>query len=191
MIVILTGATHTGKTRLAQLMLEKYRIPYVSEDHIKMGLIRSGYTDLTPADDDKMTAYLWPIIREMIKTAVENRQSLIVEGCYVPFDWKADFPAEYRENIRYICLGMTDAYIDANFGLIKACASCIEARLDDSYCTIENLKRENRYYREGCAAHQLEICLIDEDYETSIERIVSSLKEENRAEVLENGSKDR
>ena len=86
MIILITGASYTGKTLLAQQMLEEYRIPYVSIDHLKMGLIRSGKTDLTPEDDEVMTDYLWPIVREMIKTAIENRQDLIVEGCYIPFD---------------------------------------------------------------------------------------------------------
>ena len=87
MIILITGASLTGKTRLAQRMLEEYRIPYVSIDHLKMGLIRSGKIDLTPEDDEALTYYLWPIVREMIKTAIENRQNLIVEGCYIPFDW--------------------------------------------------------------------------------------------------------
>ena len=76
MIILITGASHTGKTLLAQRMLERYRYPYLSIDHLKMGLIRSGQTKLTPADDDALTAYLWPIVREMIKTAIENRQNL-------------------------------------------------------------------------------------------------------------------
>ena len=90
MIILITGASLTGKTLLAQRMLEEYRIPYVSIDHFKMGLIRSGKTDLTPEDDEALTDYLWPIVREMIKTAIENRQNLIVEGCYIPFDWRKD-----------------------------------------------------------------------------------------------------
>ena len=88
MIVLITGASHTGKTALAQRLLEKYKIPYFSIDHLKMGLIRSGRTVLTPEDDDALTNYLWPIVREMIKTVVENGQSLIIEGCYIPFDWQ-------------------------------------------------------------------------------------------------------
>lgn len=48
MIVLITGASHTGKTVLAQKLLEKYHYPYFSLDHLKMGLIRSGYTALTP-----------------------------------------------------------------------------------------------------------------------------------------------
>lgn len=79
MIILITGASHTGKTALAQKLLEKYKYPYLSIDHLKMGLIRSGNTDLTPmSNDDDLTKYLWPIVREMIKTAIENRQNLIV-----------------------------------------------------------------------------------------------------------------
>lgn len=96
MIILITGASHTGKTALAQKLLEKYKYPYLSIDHLKMGLIRSGNTELTPmSDDTDLTAYLWPIVREMIKTAIENNQNLIVEGCYVPFDWQKDFDTEY------------------------------------------------------------------------------------------------
>jgi adenylate kinase family enzyme len=101
MIVLITGASHTGKTALAQKLLEKYKYPYLSIDHLKMGLIRSANTELTPMSDDAdLTAYLWPVVREMIKTAIENKQNLIVEGCYIPFDWAKDFSEEYLENIR-------------------------------------------------------------------------------------------
>ena len=102
MIILITGASHAGKTALAQKLLEQYQYPYLSIDHLKMGLIRSGNTDLTPmSTDEELTAYLWPIIREMIKTAIENQQNLIVEGCYIPFDWKKDFDSEYLEHIQY------------------------------------------------------------------------------------------
>ncbi len=149
MVILITGATHTGKTMLAQRMLERYGYPYLSMDHLKMGLIRSGQTKLTPADDDELTAYLWPIVREMMKTAVENKQNLIVEGCYVPFDWRKGFSEDYLAHIRFICLAMTDGYIDAQFGKIMAHGSDIESRLDDSYCTADLLKAENRKYGGG------------------------------------------
>ena len=100
MVILIAGASHTGKTALAQKLLEKYHAPYLSIDHLKMGLIRSGNTDLTPMDDDKLTDYLWPILREMIKTAIENKQNLSVEGCYIPYDWAKDFAAEYLEQKR-------------------------------------------------------------------------------------------
>ena len=86
MVILITGATHSGKTMLAQRMLERYGYPYLSIDHLKMGLIRSGQTDLSVEDDDALTAYLWPIVREIVKTAIENQQNLIVEGCYLLCD---------------------------------------------------------------------------------------------------------
>lgn len=74
MIILIAGSTHTGKTVLSQKLIEKYHYPSMSLDHLKMGLIRSGLTNLTPNDDDKMTDLLWPIVKEMIKTAIENNQ---------------------------------------------------------------------------------------------------------------------
>ena len=170
MIILITGASHTGKTLLAQKLLEKFSFPYLSIDHLKMGLIRSGNTDLTPEDDEELTGYLWPVVREMIKTAIENDQNLIVEGCYVPFDWRADFEEDYLSTIRFICLAFTDGYIDANIDDILAHASDIESRLDDS-CSSEKLKAENRKYIEGFRAFGEHIVLIGGDYMQSIERL--------------------
>lgn len=115
MVILITGASHTGKTLLAQKLLETYHFPYLSLDLLKMGLIRSGHTNLTPEDDNALQAYLWPIAREMIKTTVENRQNLIVEGCYIPFGWEEGFSAEYLKEMRYYCLVMSRQYIESHF----------------------------------------------------------------------------
>ncbi len=168
MIVMITGASHTGKTMLAQRMLEKYKYPYLSVDHLKMGLIRSRNTELTPEDDDDLTAYLWPIVREMIKTAIENKQNLIVEGCYIPFDWREDFEEDYLSDIRFICLAMTDAYINAHYEEIREHGSDIENRLDDSDCTAEWLMEENRKVIAGFGQFDDRVIFIDGDYEDSI-----------------------
>ena len=148
MIILITGATHTGKTLLAQKLLEKYRWPYLSMDHLKMGLIRSGYTSLTPYDDDQMTDYLWPIVREIIKTAIENDQNLIVEGCYVPSDWQRDFPEPYHSRIRFVCLIFTEAYIRSHYNTIMRNASAIENRGDDTDMDLAMLVEENRAFQQ-------------------------------------------
>ena len=146
MIILITGATHTGKTLLAQRLLEKYHYPYLSMDHVKMGLIRSGMTALTPYDDEEMTPFLWPVVREIIKTAIENGQHLIVEGCYVPADWQRDFPEDYREQIRFICLYFTEPYIRSHYEAIMRHADVIENRVDDSGVAPALLIQENRFY---------------------------------------------
>lgn len=102
MVILITGASHTGKTVLAQHILEKYSFPYFSIDHLKMGLIRSKNTNLTLEDDQKLVPYLWEIVREIIKTVIENQQNLVIEGGYIPFDWKKDFDDSYDIDINLL-----------------------------------------------------------------------------------------
>ena len=170
MIILLTGASHTGKTALAQKLLEKYKYPYLSIDHLKMGLIRSDNTELTPMSDDQdLTAYLWPIVREMIKTAIENRQNLIVEGCYIPFDWQKDFEEEYLKDITYYCLVMSAEYIRNHFADIKKYANVIENRLDDEGCTLESVMEDNAEILKLAQTHKVNYILIEDQYHINID----------------------
>ena len=169
MIILITGASHTGKTALAQKLLEKYKYPYYSIDHLKMGLIRSGNTELTPMDDNELTEYLWPIVREMIKTAIENNQNLIVEGGYIPFDWQKDFGSNYLESIKYYCLVMSEEYIRNHFADIKKYANAIENRLDDEWCTIESVLTDNAEVLALAKKHNVNFILIDDNYEINID----------------------
>ena len=172
MIILITGASHTGKTALAQKCLQSYGYPYLSIDHLKMGLIRSGNTQLTPmSEDGKLTEYLWPIVREMIKTAIENRQNLIVEGCYIPFNWQKDFEKEYLDHIRYVCLVLSEDYIKAHFDDIKEYANVIENRLDDSDCTMESVLADNREYLELAQKYGVKYKLIEDQYDISLDEL--------------------
>ncbi|MBO4676411.1 MAG: AAA family ATPase [Oscillospiraceae bacterium] len=182
MVILITGASHTGKTLLAQRLLEKLHYSCLSIDHLKMGLIRSGNTTLTPEDDDALTDYLWPILREMVKTAAENRQDLILEGCYIPPDWRKDFSAPYLASIRFICLAFTDAYIDQNFGEILRHASDIESRLDDSGVSPEGLKADNRSYRRRFGERGEAVTLIDSDYEGTLSAMLTDFLRDLRVE---------
>lgn len=167
MVILIAGASHTGKTLFAQKLLEKYKYPYLSIDHLKMGLIRSGQTNLTVEDDEQLTKYLWSIVVEMIKTVIENKQNLIVEGCYIPADWTGYFKQRYLKEIKYCCLIMSEEYIKNNFSTIKQKANIIEKRLDDSYCTKELLIKENKRNLEICKQYNYKYILIDEKYNIS------------------------
>ncbi len=171
MIILITGASHTGKTLLAQKLLENYNWPYISMDHIKMGLIRSGYTSLTPYDDEEMTGYLWPVIREIIKTATENKQNLIIEGGYVPQDWEKDFSDDYLDNIRFYCIVMTEEYIRTHFDDIKKYASVIENRGDDSDFDMEIAIKENKAYIERFRECKSGLILIEKEFKKTEEMI--------------------
>lgn len=168
MIVLIAGSSHSGKTLLSQKLLDKHKFPYISIDHLKMGLIRSGNTDLTPEDDDKLVDYLWPIVREIVKTAIENKQNLIIEGCYIPFNWKDIFDKDYAKQIKYICLIMTKKYIEDNFSDIKNYANIIEERLDDSSCIKEELIKDNELNFNMCKKYNCDYVLIDNNYKFEV-----------------------
>lgn len=169
MIVLIAGASHTGKTLLAQRLLEKYKYPYLSIDHLKMGLIRSGNTELTPlSNDSELTEYLWPIVREMIKTAIENGQNLIIEGCYIPFDWKKDFSVDHLENIRFFCLVMSENYIRTHFNDIRLYADVIEKRMNDD-CALESVLKDNARTLVLAQRNEINYILIDNNYKIDID----------------------
>ena len=171
MIWLITGATHTGKTVLAQRLMEKMHIPYLCLDHLKMGLIRAGAIKVTATDDlAHITAAVWPVVREMMRTAMENGQSLIVEGCYVPPDWKADFSMEQQEQMRCICLVMSEAYIRKNLHAIAAHACDIEQRMEDAVDEAM-LLRENAYY----AANFDEVYPITDEYARTLDALWRTL----------------
>ena len=169
MIILITGTTHSGKTLLAQRLLEKYQYPYLSIDHLKMGLIRSHNTNLTPLSSDKdLTDYLWPIVKEIIKTAIENKQNLIIEGCYIPLDWQKDFTEIYLENIKFYCIIMSEEYIKKNFKDILEYANIIENRIDDQI-DIEELIQDNKKLLDKAIKNNIKYILIDDRYEINVE----------------------
>ena len=175
MIILITGSSHAGKTYLAQQLLEKYKYPYLSIDHLKMGLIRSNNTHLTPlSSTEELTALLWPIVSEMIKTAIENNQNLIVEGCYIPFDWDKYFSSDYIRYIKYICLVMSENYIRKNYADIINYANVVEQRLCDD-CSIDELITDNIKIKKSATEHNKSYILID-DKSSSIINIAKDIE---------------
>ena len=166
MILLIAGTSRTGKTILAQKLLERMSYPYLSVDHLKMGLIRAGMTGLTPESAEKdLTGFLWPVVREMIKTNIENHQNLILEGCYIPFDFAASFPDAYLDSIRYLCLIFSPRYIRERFDDILGFESTIEKRGNHSAPSAGEMIAANEHNLKMCRKYGLNYILIDEPYD--------------------------
>lgn len=168
MVILIAGTSHTGKTYLAQKLLEKYKYPYISIDHLKMGLIRSKYTNISVEDDENLEEYLWPIVREIIKTNIENNQNIIIEGVYIPFNFKDDFSEEYLKNIKYVCLIMTEKYIKNNIENILKYEDVIESRLNKENINIDEFIAENKYNLDMCKKYGCNYILIDDEYDIDL-----------------------
>ena len=168
MVILIAGTSHTGKTFLAQKLLEKYKYPYISIDHLKMGLIRSKYTEISVEDDENLEKYLWPIVREIIKTNIENNQNIIIEGAYIPFNFKDDFSEEYLKNIKYVCLVMTEKYIKNNIENILKYENVIENRLYKDNINIDEFIEQNKYNLDMCKKYGYNYILIDDKYDIDL-----------------------
>ncbi len=178
MILIISGSSRTGKTILAQRLMEKCGVPCFSIDHLSKGLVRCGYTDLKLGDHDGLKAYVWPIVREMIKTAIENGQNLIVEGCYVPYDWREGLEERYQEQIRFAALTMSEEYIASHFSEILRHGSDLEKRDDDAACSAEILQNCNRNHTAGFQERGERVFVIREEYEETLAEILEVLSKE-------------
>lgn len=174
MIIIITGSSHVGKTVLSQKLMERIHFPYLSLDHLKMAFIRLKMTDLTVEDDFEMRSFLWPFAAEIIKTAIENEQNLIVEGCYVPDNWKEFFSTDYLRSIRIIYIVMSETYIRQHLNEIASFADVIERRKED-FIDQNRLIACSREFKEYCVQEKLPYLEIDEVFDEDLltDRILS------------------
>ena len=178
MIILIGGSSHVGKTLIAQKLMEKLHYPYISLDHLKMAFIRTKKTELTVEDDYEMRYFLWPFAAEMVKTAIENNQNMIIEGCYIPREWKQSFSDEYLSHIYCAFITMSEEYIRNNFDLIRDNANVIEQRLDDELDS-ERLIKCSEFFRQDCAASDTPNIDITDKYDAEelTERIIKGLNE--------------
>ncbi|MCQ2582843.1 MAG: adenylate kinase [Treponema sp.] len=172
MVILIGGSSHVGKTLISQKLIEKYHYPCTSLDHLKMGFIRSGRTELTVNDDYKMRYWLWPFAAEMVKTAIENNQNMILEGCYIPGEWKDSFSEDYLKEIRCVFIVMSENYLRKNFQSLYDYANVIEKRLDDQL-DLERLINCSKEFKEECINQNIPYIEIDKEY--NLEEILNQI----------------
>ncbi len=170
MITLITGASHTGKSRLARDLAQKTGACVLSLDLLKMGLIRSKMTTLSPEDDHELEIFMWPLVREMIRTAIENGQDLVVEGGYIPFAWSKDFDEDARKHIRFLCLVMSSDYIRTHIDDITAHAEVVQTRGADIEGDLEFLLKDNQSFENKCKNFGFVPVLIENDYLSDLKR---------------------
>jgi putative acetyltransferase len=167
MVILIGGVSCTGKTALAQKLLELYKMPYLSIDHLKMGLFR-GAADcaFTPEDNDEIIAeQLWPILKAIIMTNIENGQNIIVEGCYLLPNRIKEFDGYYTSHIISGYIGFSANYIEKNYAseIIAHCNE-VEIRADGIGFSASQLISMNMEQKVLCAVNSAKYFEINEDY---------------------------
>lgn len=174
MVILVGGVGYAGKTFMAQQLLEKYKYPYLSVDHLKMGIYRSDDNcGFTPYDStEHIGEKLWGILKGMIMTNIENKQNLIIEGCYILPQRVRELEPEYLKYIISFYLGFSESYIRKYFdSRIINNMRVIEARGYDNTDTAEDYILENRKQKELCVKYNAKYFEINEDYLSEIDLV--------------------
>lgn len=187
MVILISGVSCTGKTVMAQRLLEKYKIPYLSIDHIKMGLIRGNkYCDFSATDsDDELTWKLWPIVKGIIMTNIENGQHIVIEGCYIPPEQVYDFDPKYLDQIIALNIGFSKEYLEKQFvsGVVEHLSE-IEQKDCDDYINKDNFIKLHTQLKERCSRNKAVFFEINEDYSGEMNRVYQWIDEQIRERKL-------
>lgn len=171
MVILIGGESHTGKTLMAQALLEQYHYPYTSLDHIKMGLVRSGGAcGFTAEDgDERIADKLWGIVRGIIDTCLENRQHIILEGCYLPPEKVV--PLLGCGEVAAVYLIFSRGYIEKHFDNILSFENAIERRKYPETRTKKTFIEANARLKERCVAAGAPFFEIQSDYESELQEV--------------------
>jgi len=183
MIILISGIGSTGKTLMAQKLLEKYHIPYLSIDHLKMGIYRgSKNCGFTPLDSSKVIGdQLWPIVKGMIMTNIENEQHIVIEGCYLSPDYLKDFDEDYSEKIIPVFFSFSENYIRENFETaIMRYRNVIESRMWPEERTENELIKEHKEFKAQCLQAGVSYFEIENDYEKEIVAVYDFIEDERK-----------
>lgn len=181
MVILISGHSCTGKTLMSQNLLEKYNIPYYSIDHIKMGIFRADEgCGFTPSDSNEHIGnILWPIIKGIIMTSIENNQNIIIEGCYLLPQFLEELEEDYLKQIVPIFIGFTQDYIEDKFhSNIIGYRSVIEKRDYEEDRSVQNFVDAHEYFKVQCEKHKVKYFEIHKDYENEIEAVYAYIDSE-------------
>lgn len=175
MVILLGGVSHSGKTFLSKKLIDKYKIPCTSLDHIKMGMIR-GCNDcgFSAVDSDEIIAEkMWGFIEGFIITCLENKQNTILEGCYFPCEKVRKLLCD---DLAVIFIVLSKQYIIENFEKIIKYENVVEDRKFPESREIEFFINENERIKEQCIKYELPYFEITGDFFEGLEEIFEYIK---------------
>lgn len=180
MVILLGGYSCTGKTLLANRLMKELKVPYFSMDYLKMAIFRSDEScGFRPMDSDEHIAdKIWPIVKEMIYTYIENGQDMIIEGCYVMPEAVSKLNPDYMNEIYPIFIGFSETYIRTHFQeKIIAYKGAIEEGEPIDERPMEHFIEQHASIKMRTEQNGFRFYEINDDYGKSMERVFNVLKE--------------
>jgi predicted kinase len=92
-LVLITGASGTGKTQLAHALAAAIGCPAICRDEIKEGMVLTCGDGFTPAPGDALTRRTFPLFFDVIRLLLEGAASVIAEAAFQDRVWRLGLEA--------------------------------------------------------------------------------------------------
>jgi len=121
MIILISGASHTGKTMLAKRLCERYQIPYKNIEYIKQHMLLSADSDginvgnALESNKYVLSENVWFIVENIVRDGLEKGEGMVLDGNFLP-------PHRVRalDDVGVISMHLifTPEYIEKNYDVI-------------------------------------------------------------------------
>lgn len=165
MVVLIGGSSHVGKTMIARKLVEKYGWECICLDYLKNAFQKAEIAGFENLDDVGMRHRMWPFVAQIIKGALSSGRNLILEGCYIPAEWKESFSSEQLEDIRAVFIIMSESYIRKHMDEIESFSDVVEKREND-FLDEERLVRCSADFKADCLGNETFYIEIEDEYDT-------------------------
>ena len=162
MLYIISGASRSGKTIMAQKLAVQKGIPYLSLDWIMMGFTNGipeyGIHDKLFPDD--IARRLWSFLRAMLESMLHLETDCIIEGEAVLPELIIEIYKEHPDKLRICFLGFTEVNMEQKLKEIRDFSKKKNDWLADESDTyikdhVINMVAHSRMIKESCKKHKL------------------------------------
>ena len=162
MLYLVSGTSRSGKTLIAEKLMEEKQIPYMSLDWLMMGFT-NGMPQLGIHDKlfpDEIAKRLWSFFKAMCESMLYLEIDYIIEGEAMLPELIQELLDKYPDKIKICFVGYTDIDIDQKAQDIKTYSTrrgdWLTKESDDYiYEHIDNMVTHSRKIRDGCEKYNM------------------------------------
>jgi hypothetical protein len=184
MLYLIGGAPRSGKSLLVRRLLAERHVPYLPIDQLMMGVAR-GWPDagVDPAASDAAVGErLWPVIREMARTLLDDGLDYAIEGAQLQPAHVAAVRDLHPTAVRACFLGYADATPGKKLRAIRKHAGLPNDWIQawawsdaEVLAFIGRMTAHSAELRDRCAAHGLRYFEVSQDFDGSLTAALSYL----------------
>jgi hypothetical protein len=182
MLYLISGASRSGKTLLAEKILAQKGISYLSLDWLVMGFTNGipeyGIHDkLMP---DEIAERSWRFLKAMIESMISCDIDHVIEGEALLPELVVELAIKYPDQLKICFVGYADVTVDQKFKDIKKFprgqADWLQDKSDDYILDhVKNMIRHSRNIKKSCKENKIKYLDTSENFLGALEDTIAYL----------------